>query len=134
MTPKAKILRKLLESYEAIGEYRTELLTQKDYYEYQRANVRGVSYDPDKVPTVSPVNRNTALDYDRQLEQINAELSFTRVLLAWTAEQLQAMTDADRTTIMMRYAAKKTIDQMAADIGITAEQMKYKIYTILQKI
>lgn len=134
MTPKATILRKLLECYEAIADYQTELLREIDYYEYQRVNVRGISYDPDKVPTASPSIHSTALLYDRQIEECRQELTFTNSLIRWIADQLQTLTEPDRQTLMERYTAKKTIDQMAAELNITPEQMKYRIYGILTKI
>lgn len=133
MNPKATITRKLLEALPAVQQYATEQRQCIEYYEYERTGVKGIAYDPNKVPTASPGGHNRATDWEAQISNCRCELEFCYSIMRWLERYADTLTDEERELIHRRYIGGETVEQIAATENITPDAVKYRISQILAK-
>lgn len=132
---KGKLLRKALEAYPDAVKYYNELGRQIAWIEYERINVRGVRFDPDKVPNSNTgESRNTATIYTRQYDDAKEEQAYIRQLIYWVSKARTSLPPEDWALLEARYVQRTGIDTLADRFGVSHDTMKYRIDAIFRKI
>ena len=132
---KGKLLRKALEVYPDAIKYYNECGRQIARIEYERINVRGVRFDPYKVPSSNTgESRNTATLYDRQLNEAREEQAYVRQLIYWVTKTVATLPADEAALLEARYVQRTGIDALAERFGVSHDTMKYRIDAIFRKI
>lgn len=133
MKAKGQLFRKLLEAYAPMKEYYSELAAEKMEIEYKRINVRGISYNPNRVPRSTPEYRSTALVYDFRLGDIEREMNVMEGINGWIWENLNRLDESERALVRDKYILCGSEDDLTAKYG-GKDEIRAEIRRICRKI
>lgn len=129
---RAGLIRKCFEAYRDCQTELAELQKEREYIQYLRNNVRGVSYEP-RVPNSSaPSGSSKALIYDKRMKEIASQMFMLSSVVNYCDQLLTALETDAESLMRERYVVGMSIDTIATARNLNREQVKYRIEQIIR--
>lgn len=131
VTNRSETIRKAFEAFRSAKAYYLELAKRREYYQYIRNGVRGVSFDR------QPGGGNSetkALAFDREMQEIVAEMYRLQLFLDWINQILDPLDADEEAFIREKYIEGWTWSEMAERHQMSIDQVRYRINRIIEEM
>lgn len=132
MSARGNVIKKALEAFTDARRLYGEIYKKYEFYQYQRNNVKGVSFD--REPTGKGTGETKALLYDKEMSVVTAELYRLQLFLDWVNDILDPLEPEDESLIRERFILGWTAAKVAEAHSMSVEQVRYRIDRIIEEM
>ena len=128
---RSETIRKAFEAFKSAKGYYLELAKRREYYQYIRNGVRGVRYDR---PPGGGGGETKALAFDREMQEIVAEMYRLQLFLDWINQLLEPLDTEEEAYIREKYIEGWTWSEMAERHNMSVDRVRYRISRIIEEM
>lgn len=130
-TNRSETIRKAFEAFRSAKGYYLELAKTREYYQYIRNGVRGVSFD--RQPGGGS-GETKALAFDHEMQEIVAEMYRLQLFLDWINQLLDPLDTEEEAYIREKYIEGWTWAEMAERHNTSIDRVRYRISRIIEEM